>query len=131
MSGVDAPMRDARIFQARLEERLRELIDHLGRGRRADAAESADFMLRDVVDTKDTAFRAAAAELRELGLRNEARELADIRAALGRIAEGRYGQCIDCDEMIPEERLFAWPTAKRCRLCQSEYEKQQGRSSLS
>jgi RNA polymerase-binding transcription factor DksA len=119
-------MRDTTIFQTRLEERLKELLGGLSRSELAESTERAGLMLREVVDTKDMAFRAAAAELRELGLQHEARELADIRDALGRITAGTYGLCIECRETIPEERLVAWPTAKRCRPCQEMHEKRTG-----
>lgn len=46
----------------------------------------------------------------------------DIDAALMRIAQGTYGICIDCDQPIAYERLKAWPTARRCEPCQSQYE---------
>lgn len=49
-------------------------------------------------------------------------EIRDIDAALMRIAKGGYGICVDCDEGIAIDRLRAYPTAKRCRPCQSKYE---------
>ena len=49
-------------------------------------------------------------------------EIRDIDAAQKRIAEGGYGLCIDCDVDIAIERLRVYPTAKRCRSCQSKYE---------
>jgi RNA polymerase-binding transcription factor DksA len=53
-------------------------------------------------------------------------ELRDIVAAERRIAAGRYGICIDCNDPIDHKRLEAYPTAKRCRPCQEIREK--GRS---
>jgi RNA polymerase-binding protein DksA len=50
-------------------------------------------------------------------------EIRDIDAAVTRIAAGRYGVCIDCDDTITVDRLKAYPTAKRCQLCQTEYER--------
>jgi DnaK suppressor protein len=51
------------------------------------------------------------------------RELAQIEAALARIADGRYGVCIDCGEAIPPARLDANPAATRCTRCQQEIER--------
>jgi DnaK suppressor protein len=50
-------------------------------------------------------------------------EINDIDAALMRIAEGRYGICIECDLPIAFKRLLAYPAAKRCIVCQTLYEK--------
>jgi len=49
-------------------------------------------------------------------------EIKDIEAALLRISVGGYGVCIDCNDDIAVERLRAYPTAKRCLICQSRYE---------
>ncbi len=54
---------------------------------------------------------------------HETAELAAIDAALERIAQGLYGQCMDCGVSIPEARLNAYPTAMRCVSCQDAAEK--------
>ncbi len=41
-------------------------------------------------------------------------ELVQVTAALERLDAGQYGRCEDCGEPIPEERLSALPTARRC-----------------
>jgi RNA polymerase-binding protein DksA len=46
-------------------------------------------------------------------------EMAEIRAALKRIATGSYGICENCGAEIPEVRLTALPTAVRCIACAS------------
>jgi DnaK suppressor protein len=53
---------------------------------------------------------------------HETAELGDIEAALVRIQTGAYGTCSDCACTIPEERLSAYPTAKRCWPCQTQHE---------
>ena len=50
-------------------------------------------------------------------------EVRDIVAAEARLAAGRYGICIDCGEPIGYQRLHAYPTAKRCLLCQRHRKK--------
>jgi DnaK suppressor protein len=50
---------------------------------------------------------------------HETAELGDIDAALERIDAGTYGQCTDCGVTIPPARLSAYPTAKRCIVCQT------------
>jgi len=49
-------------------------------------------------------------------------ELKDIENALTRIAEGRYGVCIDCEEPISFERLEKLPSAARCHNGQERFE---------
>jgi RNA polymerase-binding transcription factor DksA len=44
-------------------------------------------------------------------------ELAQVEAALRRLASGRYGTCAACGEAIEAERLAAVPHAERCRGC--------------
>lgn len=51
------------------------------------------------------------------------RELAGVRAALARIDDGSYGECIDCGEPIPEARLEVEPQAVRCIADQQQFEK--------
>jgi DnaK suppressor protein len=50
-------------------------------------------------------------------------DLRDVEAALRRIHVGAYGVCIDCDDEVELERLQAFPTAKRCLMCQENYER--------
>jgi DnaK suppressor protein len=45
-----------------------------------------------------------------------------VDAALGRIADGRYGRCVDCGAPLPDERLEARPEAERCVADQSRIE---------
>lgn len=100
----------------RLNEEIREGLARIGHERYADALsgtadagdESVANLLRDV---------AHAEVARDVG------ELRDIIAAERRIATGRYGVCIDCEEPIGYQRLEAYPTAKRCRPCQEIREK--------
>lgn len=49
-------------------------------------------------------------------------ELLATDYALKRLASGTYGWCIDCRQSIPEKRLEASPTAKRCLDCQKQAE---------
>jgi DnaK suppressor protein len=45
------------------------------------------------------------------------RELAEIEAALGRIADGRYGRCLACGGPMGLQRLRAIPEARYCVAC--------------
>ena len=45
------------------------------------------------------------------------RHLAEIDAALERLAGGVYGRCERCGRQIPADRLEARPTARTCVSC--------------
>ena len=47
----------------------------------------------------------------------------EVLAALARIDEGSYGQCVDCGNEIGTGRLEARPEAARCVACQAKYAK--------
>ena len=55
-------------------------------------------------------------------LGSEKDALDQIEAALGRIEEGRYGQCQTCGLKISESRLKAIPYAALCIHCASKQE---------
>jgi DnaK suppressor protein len=52
----------------------------------------------------------------DLHSRNEARH-AQIIDALGRMAEGTYGNCSRCGKEIPYGRLLVFPEARTCAGC--------------
>jgi DnaK suppressor protein len=51
------------------------------------------------------------------------KELRDVRAALRRIRDGRFGVCEQCDEDIAPKRLAAIPWASLCIVCQEAEER--------
>jgi len=56
----------------------------------------------------------------DLTLEENLREsLKEVRAALGRIEAGTYGECERCSAEIPDERMEAMPTASLCIACKS------------
>jgi RNA polymerase-binding transcription factor DksA len=70
------------------------------RQKQLDALPSFD---RDVVTA---AYRAIVQDI-----------LADVRAARGRVAAGRYGICTNCDGEIPAQRLERRPWVSTCTPC--------------
>ena len=46
-----------------------------------------------------------------------AREIASVKRALGRIADGTYGECVRCGGEIAPQRLEARPEAALCIDC--------------
>lgn len=51
------------------------------------------------------------------------REVMQIDAAIGRMDEGAYGECVDCGQEIPIERLRALPFTLRCQEDEEERER--------
>lgn len=50
------------------------------------------------------------------------KSLNEIEDALRRIADGSYGVCGVCGNLIPKARLASFPFAKTCTACQQELE---------
>lgn len=78
-----------------------------------------------VSDFKDMAAGQSQDTVEDAKGDQAALELEQVRAALQRIADGSYGQCLDCGEPIDERRLTAMPAAAYCIACQAARE--QGR----
>ena len=58
---------------------------------------------------------------RDLAIQNVDREThlrREVKAALGRLRDGSFGTCIDCNSEISPKRLAAVPWAHRCIQCQ-------------
>jgi len=99
--------------QAELEKQLARLLQRVGK------------IEGDLRQTRDPDWpeQATQAENDEVlaGLDQMSRaEVGQIRAALGRIANGSYGVCLTCGAAIGSERLNAVPSALACRTCSSE-----------
>ena len=44
----------------------------------------------------------------------------NLEIALERIAEGTFGVCVICDDLIPEERMMEVPNANKCVGCKEK-----------
>ena len=78
----------------------------------------ADIAIEKSADQMDEIQYASE---RDLAIRNVDRDstlLRQVKAALGRIQDGSFGNCIDCDSAISPKRLAAVPWAPRCIQCQ-------------
>jgi DnaK suppressor protein len=78
--------------------------------------------IRSNADLADTTQQAIQRELVCRDLDRNASLARDLRAALGRVADGSYGCCLECDEKISPKRLAAMPWAALCLSCQEEAE---------
>jgi phage/conjugal plasmid C-4 type zinc finger TraR family protein len=73
-------------------------------------------------ETDDWAVADLETALDVAEVSRDAGELREVEAALARIAEGTYGECVDCGVHIPYARLAAFPSASRCVACQEKLE---------
>ena len=65
---------------------------------------------------------------RDLRIRDRERKLLDkIDEALARIADGTFGECEECGEMISIGRLKARPVTTLCIDCKAEQERAESR----
>ena len=48
-------------------------------------------------------------------------EISQINAALARIEDGSYGECVTCGEEVGEKRLEAVPHTPQCITCASKH----------
>ena len=78
--------------------------------------------VRTNADPTDTTQQTIEREMATRGLSRNASMVRDLRAALGRVSEGTYGCCVECDEPISSRRLAAVPWAARCLSCQESAE---------
>ena len=106
--------RKLRQYDARLSEQKNALLGMVERtedyGREAD---------RDVSqDPADKASNSYTKELLFSQSTNERNTLKLIEEALDRLAEGTFGECINCGEEITPKRLDAIPWTPHCIRCQ-------------
>lgn len=103
-------MVDTAQFETRLKARQAELnsrLHHIEND--LDAPAPADSEERAVEREGDEVLE----DLGNAGLS----ELRAIEAALGRVADGTFGECVNCGEEIAPARLEAVPHAPLCQNC--------------
>ena len=108
---------------------LKALTEELFRQRAVLVGEVADTEadLKFIQEDREPELEEHAQESRAARLLaqlddREKHEIAEIDAALRRIAEGTYGICEECKEAIAEARLWALPATRFCVDCAREQE---------
>lgn len=97
-------------IRKQLEARLQSL------NQRIDEIEG-DLRTAPSADFEEQATETESDQVLE-GVEGSARlEAQQIHAALKRIEEGSYGECVTCGELIGEARLQALPYAMQCINC--------------
>ena len=70
---------------------------------------------------RDEGDRATASLSKEMTFRQKAQErglLMLVEAALGRVNQGTFGECLNCGQEIGANRLNAVPWSRYCITCQ-------------
>ena len=109
-----------RMLDQRYQALLEEVRDALEKSENQQYVELID---RAPADSGDQATGDALADLNLAIIDRHVREIRDIDATRVRIVDGSFGTCSDCRGDIGFERLRAYPTAKRCFVCQRQHEK--------
>lgn len=104
-------------YQA-LRREVREELEHSGDQQRIS------LLNEEPGDTGDESLANALADFNVARFDRHVRELRDIEAALQRVKNGEYGVCAGCGDDIDFARLQAYPTAKRCIICQQQHERE-------
>ena len=112
--------RELNSFRKLLDERRQELM--------TEASRTVDGMGENREQFPDPTDRASLEGNRNLMLRIRDRErklITKIDEALGRIEDGTYGKCEECEQDIGIERLRARPVTTLCIDCKSLQEAQE------
>ena len=72
-------------------------------------------------DAEDFSSERQGDEVLEALGHAELNEVRRIDAALGRIEEGTYGECLECGGDISEARLDVLPDAALCKTCAAKH----------
>jgi DnaK suppressor protein len=104
-------------YQALLRE-VRDELENSGNQHRIDLLNS------EPGDSGDESLANALADFNLTTLDRHIDGVRDVEAAFQRIRSGEFGVCIDCGDDIPFNRLQAYPTAKRCIVCQEKRERE-------
>jgi DnaK suppressor protein len=101
-----------------MDLRATQLTLEIAAAREARVGSAVD----EVIDLKEKADDEADAVVVDAEIDRELAELEQIRLARWRMAEERYGLCVDCGAEIALQRLLARPAASRCLACQTATE---------
>ena len=104
---------------SRRESQLREEV----RAVKESSERPAEVPAREAAEMVEAADDRVLSGLDHVQLLRDQEELVEIDAARGRIRDGSYGLCRECEEPIPLARLRAMPTARLCLQHQAEWER--------
>lgn len=110
-------------------EALRQLLERREKQLHGEVQDTTDLDQADregfvgvAPDMVDVAQNKRMADFRHAERERDQLELMEIAQARERMADGSYGDCVDCGEAIDVARLQVQPWASRCIECQERYE---------
>ena len=77
----------------------------------------------DSMDPADAGANLSETERTAAVLHSAQQQRGNIVAALTRVQDGTYGDCVDCGKPVPDGRLEARPDASRCVACQGKHDR--------
>jgi DnaK suppressor protein len=110
-----------KFFKTALEARRDKIRDNLY----ATSKEMDSMTHNDLKDEADFASNSLGRAVDNAILNQQAKELAEIELALGKIKDELYGICEMCEEEINIERLKVKIFARYCITCREVIEKEQ------
>lgn len=117
---TEQELEDVRLkLLGREDELWQEIRDEI----REDARDGYQELIQIIGDNSDRAMAELAESTIFSYVKLKAEEIKSIQAALGRIADGKYGRCLDCNRWIRPARLTVVPFAVRCIACQERCER--------
>src|SRR5262245_42517195 len=114
-------------LKKQLEERRRVLRSELAAKLEAQDNPALLGLRNRMEETDDWAVADLETALDVAEVSRDAGELREVEAALLRMKDGTYGECVECGNDIPYARLQANPSASRCIACQERLEASQRR----
>lgn len=122
MNGL--PQDQLQRLQGVLEQRKHALLEQI-EGETAEVGARASLLNEIEASPADNASVRTLNALVSEAAEHHLVQLATIKQALARIADGSYGLCDNCGEAIGLSRLQARPEARLCIDCQTRLEKAQ------
>lgn len=110
---------ELKTFERKLLEIRENLLSHSQAIKSSVGIEEADDVEPDGGDGTSQSMRLDTIS----HLDQSQRSLREIEEALRKIADGSYGICVSCGQLISRERLLQSPFVKTCTACQQELER--------
>lgn len=116
------PQEDIQFFGRKLRRRLGTLRGQIQSALLRTDTEAYAQLAGQVHDIDEESLADLLVDVNLAEITRAVQEIRDIDSALRRMLIGTYGICAACGEPIPEKRLQAYPTAKRCLDCQRTHD---------
>ena len=110
---------ELKTFRSKLLEIREDLLSHSLAMKSSVGIEEADDVEPDGGDGTSQSMRLDTISHSD----QSQRSLREIEEAMRKIADGSYGICVSCGQLISRERLLHSPFVKTCTTCQQEFER--------